>query len=131
MVVFVITYCSEIDKRKLPPVTLGAASSTAVITGWGLFFIGNYIEDKNHNLYLNLSNGESIDKYYGEMINGQKISKCGLWTQGFGGLFLGISFWWRYRINKSALNENTFQSNTAIIPFITYDCYKITVYYSF
>jgi hypothetical protein len=87
LAVCAITYCSDIDKRKLSPVLLGAASSSAVITGWSLYFIGNHIEDKNHNLYLNLSNGESMEKYYEKMIKCQNISKSGLWIQGFGGLF--------------------------------------------
>lgn len=47
MVVFTFSYCSEIDKRKIPQLTLGVVSGTAIITGWSLYFVGNYLQDKN------------------------------------------------------------------------------------
>ena len=54
MAVFTVSYSSEIDKRKIPQVTLGAVSSTAIITGWSLYFVGNYLQDKNTDLYENV-----------------------------------------------------------------------------
>ncbi len=131
MAVFTVSYSSEIDKRKIPQVTLGAVSSTAIITGWSLYFVGNYLQDKNTDLYENASDIGSVIKYLDKRTKAEKIWKGGHWTHGFGGLFLGVSFLWRYCINKSDRNKNSVQSNTILMPVISYDNCGIILCYPF
>lgn len=131
LIVITATYCREMDKRKVPQVTLVAVSGTAIITGWSLYFMGDHLAHKNANLYDKSIDVTSVNKYYNEMKKNQKLSKSGLLIQGFGGLFLGVSFFWRYFINKAEQNQSTFQRNTTLIPYTSIENTGLLLCYSF
>jgi len=100
--------------EKIVQFSFGVLSATTIVTGLVMLIVGEINEDKYFELalqveeeYKNATNiddfkkyKEKYDLYYDKLVQSQKISKSGVFMQLGGGIGLGVSFLWRFGINK-------------------------------